>query len=488
MRPQNPTPMFDLKSKFDPTPDQFKVISQLLTGLDSYKEQTLKGITGSGKTFVLANVISQSNAPSIVLAPNKVLAYQLYKELLEFFPNNFIGYYVSNYEVYIPAYYSHTLNDKVEAKVQINMGNKILRTTVRDFLESSDKAILVCSSTILFPTFKEDLYDLLDQHKGYIIRRLHEERGIQVKAFKDQGKIEEANRLDSNLDHTISSFINPNDDYVNANIISLLKEKTGSFYLTSYFEKVKPNLYIDESHLSLLQLKAMPLANAKRLKTLIEKGYYLSNVWDDSILNTQDLKDRVNNILYVSATPSDYEINHSNQVVELLTRPNGIVDPKLTIKSQDYFGSQKMLGDIKNTISKGETVFINCISRRQVLAIHELLNFHNIESEYIHFKVKQDERKQILEDLRNGEIQVIIGINMLREGIDVKQCSLVIVEQASRNNFLRTKSCLIQIAGRAARNVNGKVFMCCDHISSSLQETIEEIDHRREVQLSYLGS
>ena len=147
-----------------------------------------------------------------------------------------------------------------------------------------------------------------------------------------------------------------------------------------------------------------------------------------------------------------------------------------------------MLKDIKDTISKGETVFINCISRKQILATHELLNSHNIKSEYIHFKVKQDERKQILEDLRSGKIQVIIGVNMLREGIDVKQCSLVIVEQASRNNFLRTKSCLVQIAGRASRNVNGKVFMCCNHISSSLQETIEEIDHRREVQLSYLGS
>ena len=477
--------MFHIQSKFEPTKDQTQAISQLTKGLNSYKEQTLKGITGSGKTFVLANVISNSNTPSIVLAPNKILAYQLYQELLEFFPNNFIGYYVSNYDFYLPAYYNQTLGDKVEAKVQVNIGNKILRYNVREFLESSNQAILVCSSTILFPTFREDIPDLCDEHKGYVVRRLHEEREIQVKAFRNLGKTEEAERLDSHIEHTLNSFLNPNDDYFNSDIIALLKEKTGNFYLTDYFGDVKPNLYIDESHLSLLQLKAMPSANTKRIKTLIEKGYYLSNVWDDSILSTEQLKQRVNNILYISATPSEHEISNSNQIVELLTRPNGIVDPKLTIKSQDYFGSPNMIQDIKNTVSKDETVFINCISRKQVMAIHELLNQHGIENEYIHFKIKQDERKRILGELRKGKLNVVIGINMLREGIDVKQCSLVIVEEASRNNFLRTKSCLIQIAGRASRNKDGKVFMCCNHISSSLDETIKEIDYRREIQLTY---
>jgi len=208
----------------------------------------------------------------------------------------------------------------------------------------------------------------------------------------------------------------------------------------------------------------------------------------EQILNFDDLKDRVNTITYMSATPSKFELENSEYISELLTRPNNIVDPKLTLKEGDYFGSNVMINDIKNIVKKGETVFINCISRRSVNDIHILLSYNNIDSEVIHFKIKQNKRKEILRDLRSGKINVIIGINMLREGIDVKQCSLVIVEQASRNNFLRTKSCLIQVSGRAARNTNGEVFMCCNHISSSLEGAIEEIEYRREKQLSLIGS
>lgn len=472
---------FNLEAEFAPTKDQLNSINSLLKGLDSCKQQTLKGITGSGKTFVLGNVINESNKPSIILAPNKILAYQLYNELVKLFPNNFIGYYVSPYDLYKPTFYSKTLNKKVEGTVVINWANKILRSDVKSFLHSSEKAILVCSSTVIFPTFKDDLDGLIEKHKNYIIRRLNEEKIVQVYSFIKQGKKEEAKRLEKHIDKTVDELLVGYP--INPDILALLSEKEKEFYITDYFVNNKANLYIDESHLALLQLQALPTANINRLKLLAEKGYYINNVVKDNVLDFNKLKERVNTITYISATPSEFELDNSEQVVELLTRPNGLVDPKITLKQEDYFGGQEMIKDIKNTISKNETVFINCISRNQVNNISKLLTNYKIENEIIHFKVKQDERKKILNKLREGKIQVIIGINMLREGIDVKQCSLVIVEQASRNNFLRTKSCLIQIAGRAARNKNGKVFMCCDTVSNSLSEAMKEINYRRKKQI-----
>tara|TARA_B110000503_G_C7137534_1_gene409479 strand:+ start:131 stop:1585 length:1455 start_codon:yes stop_codon:yes gene_type:complete len=479
---------FNLKSKYIPTKDQQNSIVGLSRGIGKFKEQTLKGITGSGKTFVLGNVISNKDNPAIVLAPNKVLAYQLYNELVEMFPDNFVGYYVSNYDIYIPPYFHNILNKKIDGTVVVNQQNKDLRYAVKDFLEYSDKAILVCSSTILFPTFEDNLYGLITKHKSYIIRRLNEESVKQVRDFRNEGKLGEAERLGNHIDHTINMLLPSDSEYYNTDVIAILGEKLGDFYLTDYFKKSKPNLFIDESHLTLLQLKALPSANKVRLTKLVDKGFYISNVIKNNVLNFDDLKDRVNTITYMSATPSKFELDNSEYVSELVTRPNNIVDPKIIIKAGEYFGGGEMINDVRDTIGKGETVFINCISRKSVSNIHTLLSHNNIESEVIHFKIKQNERKEILKDLRGGKINVIIGINMLREGLDVKQCSLVIVEQASRNNFLRTKSCLIQISGRAARNVNGEVFMCCNHISSSLAGAIGEIDYRRGKQLNLIGS
>jgi excinuclease UvrABC helicase subunit UvrB len=480
---------FKLVSKFNPTKDQQLAIDKLFEGLNIFQSQTLKGITGSGKTFVLGNVIKQTNTPTIIVAPNKVLAYQLYNEFVEMFPDEFVGYYVSNYDIYKPAYFNETLNAKINGTVVVNQKNKMLRYEVKDFLETSNKAILICSSTILFPTFKDDIPELVLKYKSYIIRRLNEEKIKQVSNFKNENKIDEANRLENHIDHSIDSLISSvdyDDVYFNTSILSILGEKIKDFYLTDYFDNIKPNLFIDESHLSLLQFLALPSANKKRLEKLVSKGYYISNVIKDNILNLKQLQKNINTTTYVSATPSKYELNNSEQIVELLTRPNNLIDPKITVKSEQYFGSDKMINDIKTTTSKNETVFINCLSRKQLFNISNLLDMHKINHEILHFKVKQDKRKEILKDLRNGNIQVILGINMLREGIDVKQCSLVIVEQASRNNFLRTKSCLIQIAGRAARNKNGQVFMCCNHISSSLADAIDEINYRRDIQLSNL--
>jgi len=481
---------FDLKSSFTPTKNQQIAIDTLFEGLISLKSQTFKGITGSGKTFVIGNVIKQTNTPTIIVAPNKILAYQLYNEFVNMFPNEFVGYYVSNYDVYKPTYFNELLNTKVDGKVVVNKQNKKLRYEVKDFLETSNKAILICSSTILFPTFKDDINELVIKHKSYIIRRLNEEKIKQVTNFKKENKIDEANRLENHIDYTIDNLLSSTEDdvYLNTSVLAILNEKIGDFYLTDYFKDIKPNLFIDESHLSLLQFSALPSANKKRLEKLVSKGYYINNVIKDNILNLKQLQKNINNTTYVSATPSNYELNNSEKIVELLTRPNNLIDPKITIKNEQYFASNQMINDIQTTIHKNETVFVNCLSRKQLFNISDLLKKHNINHEILHFKVKQDKRKKILNDLRNGNIQVILGINMLREGIDVKQCSLVIVEQASRNNFLRTKSCLIQIAGRASRNENGQVFMCCNHISSSLSEAIEEIDYRRNIQLSNSNS
>jgi excinuclease UvrABC helicase subunit UvrB len=481
---------FKLVSKFSPTKNQQTAINELCSGLKSLKSQTLKGITGSGKTFVIGNVINQTNTPTILVAPNKTLDFQLYNEFLDMFPEEFVGYYVSSYDIYKPTYFNEVLNSKVPGTVVVNKQNKTLRYKVKDFLETSTKAILICSSTILFPTFRDDIIELVEKYKSYIIRRLNEEKNKQVINFINENKIEEANRLEKHIDNSIDSLISSNDDeeYYNISILSILNEKIEDFYLIDYFKNTKPNLFIDESHLSLIQFSALPSANKKRLEKLVNKGYYINNVVKDNVLNLKQLQKNINTTTYISATPSKYELENSEKTVELLTRPNNLIDPEIIIKSENYFGSEQMIEDIQTTVLKNETVFINCLSRKQLFNMSNLLDTYQINHEVLHFKVKQDKRKKILNNLRNGNIQVILGINMLREGIDVKQCSLVIVEQASRNNFLRTKSCLIQIAGRAARNKNGRVFMCCNHISSSLSEAINEINYRRNIQLLNIES
>ena len=469
-----------LVSDFVPTNNQQKAINSIINNLGKGQNQTLKGITGSGKTFVLANVISKSKNASIVLAPNKILAYQLYQELLKFFPNDFVGYYVSNYDVYIPAFYSAVTNRKEDAIVVVNQKNKELRYSVKDYLALSEKAIIVCSTTSLFPTFKDDIISTVIENREYLFDRLKNEKSKQVNSFIKEGKIEEATLLEAQIDHTINMMIRE-PEYFNSNMIALLNEKLGDFYLFDYFKDSKPDLYIDESHLSLIQINAMSLSNNNRLKLLINKGYYINNVLKDNILNFNQVKNKVNNIIFVSATPSKFELETSNNIVELITRPNNIPDPKIIQKPRSYFGSKQMINDIK---TEEGTIFINCFSRKSVNILGQKLKNLGIEFETIHYKIKNDKRKKILNDLREGKIKVILGINMLREGIDIHQCSLVIIEEADGGTFLRTKSCLIQMSGRAARNKNGKIFMCYDKPNECIVDCINEINYRRKIQLN----
>ena len=471
-----------LVAEFSPTPQQNEAISLLTKGLNNDKYQTFKGITGSGKTFVLANLIKDSDRPSIILAPNKVLAYQLYKEFLKFFPNEFVGYYVSNYEIYIPAFYNSALNAKIDGITIVNQENKALRYTVKDFLKTTNnKGIIVCSTTVLFPTFEGDILAELEKHIAFLFRRLREEKNKQVRDFLLEDKREEAATLANQIDHTLDMML-ANPGYYNTNVLALLAECLGDdFYLFDYFKDKKPNLFIDESHLSMIQLKALPTSNFKRLKLLVEKGYYINNVVKDNILRFEQLENKVNNITFVSATPSSTELEISKQVVELTSRPNNIPDPKISQRPRDYFLSDRMFEDIKN---EQGTVFINCISRKSVILLSKKLEDRNIEHKTLHYKVKNNDRKRILNELREGKIKVILGINMLREGIDVSDCTLVVVEDAAAGTFLRTTSCLIQISGRAARNKAGKVYMCYDEANKSIIDCINEINHRRKIQLN----
>jgi excinuclease ABC subunit B len=574
---------FKIISDFKPTGDQPEAIRQLSEGLKrGDKAQTLLGVTGSGKTFTIANVIEQVQMPTLVLSHNKTLAAQLYGEFKQFFPKNLVEYFVSYYDYYQPEAYLPSTNTYIEKDLQINEEIEKLRlSTTSALLPGREDVIVVSSVSCIYGMGNPDdfLENLVRVKKGDRISRnsfLHKlvtalysrteaefsrgnfrVRGESVDVFLANGDIalrfiffgdeiedissfDPANgitidKLDSSIIYPANLFITSQDRQLQAifNIqedmvkqveyfkslgqlqvakrleervtydLEMIRElgycsgienysryfdgrQTGSrpFCLLDYFPK-EYLMVIDESHATIPQIRAMYGGDRSRKQNLVEYGFRLPAALDNRPLKFEEFETMLNQVIFVSATPSEYELKQSEGVVvEQLIRPTGLLDPQIEVRpcSNEV---DDLLGEIDLVASRGERCLVTTLTKRMAEELAKYLAKLGIKCRYIHSEVETLERVEILRDLRLGKFDVLIGINLLREGLDLPEVSLVAILDADKEGFLRSNRSLTQTAGRAARNLNGKVIFYADTITESMQKTMDETNRRREKQLAY---
>jgi excinuclease ABC subunit B len=574
---------FQLVSEFKPTGDQPEAIRQLVEGIErGDRHQVLLGVTGSGKTFTMANVVAQLNRPTLVLSHNKTLAAQLFGEMRQFFPNNAVEYYVSYYDYYQPEAYIPTSDTYIEKDLAINDEIEKHRLSTASTLLSGRRDVLVVASVSCIygignPTdFKKNVIEL---KVGQQISRellLHQlvsslysrstvslERGqFRVKGdvidvwlanadyayriFFFGNEIEELERIDPNSGSTIAvlknvviypanNFVTSRDtltgtiwqiqedmvkqvDYFNSIGKPLeakrLQERTeydlemmrelgycsGIENYSRYFDGRKAGtrpfclldyfpddflMFIDESHVSVSQIGAMYGGDRSRKINLVEYGFRLPAAMDNRPLKFEEFEALTNQVVYVSATPADYELGKSGGAyVEQVIRPTGLLDPVIEIRPS-INQVDDLLEEVDRTIKKGERVLVTTLTKRMSEELAKYMARLSIKCRYIHSDVDTVERTEILRDLRLGNFDVLIGINLLREGLDLPEVSLVAILDADKEGFLRSERSLTQTAGRAARNINGKVIMYADKITRSMQATMDETDRRREKQIAY---
>ena len=574
---------FELVSKFSPTGDQPQAITQLVDGLMEREEfQTLLGVTGSGKTFTIANVIKQVNRPTLVLSHNKTLAAQLYSEFKQFFPNNAVEYFVSYYDYYQPEAYIPSTGTYIEKDLSINKEIEKLRLNTTSSLLSGRKDIIVVSSvSCIYGIGNPEDFNagMIEINCGDLISRNHLlqklvtalysrteaefERGnfrvkgdtvdiypaytdiaFRIHFFGDEiEEIESINPENGHIFENISQIcIYPANIFVASkdkmqaaistiqddmfqqvehfNQIDLkteakrIKERTefdlemikelgycsgienysryfdgrteGSrpFCLLDYFPKNFITV-IDESHVTLPQVIAMYGGDKSRKETLVEHGFRLPAALDNRPLRFDEFEAINNQIIYVSATPSDYEIDKCEGVViEQLIRPTGLLDPEISIRSSKN-QIDNLLEEIRMRIEKNERVLVTTLTKRMAEEFTKYLGKFNVKCNYIHSDVPTLERVEIISGLKDGIFDVLIGVNLLREGLDLPKVSLVAIMDADKEGFLRSEKALIQTAGRAARNLNGLVIMYADKITNSMQKAINDNKRKRKIQKSY---
>ncbi len=574
---------FKLTSAFKPTGDQPEAIQQLTKGVlndDNY--QVLLGVTGSGKTFTIANVIQNLNRPTLILSHNKTLAAQLYAEFKQFFPENAVEYFVSYYDYYQPEAFLPTTNTYIEKDLSINDEIEKLRLSTTSSLLSGRRDVIVVSSVSciyglgnpedftsnvialkvgevvsrdvflrklvdslysrsevgfersnfrvkgdtvdVFPGYADTAFrisfwgdeieglEIIDPISGHRIETLDEltiypatifvttkdklnsaikdiqlDLGKQVTFFQEIGSGLEAKRLEDRVSYDVEmlkelgycSGIENYSRYFDG-------RKTGSrpFCLLDYF----PDdflMVIDESHATLPQLRAMYGGDRSRKQTLVEHGFRLPSAMDNRPLKFDEFESIVNQMIYISATPADYELQQSEGVVvEQLIRPTGLLDPPIEIRPS-LNQVDDLLDEIETTIKKNERVLVTTLTKRMAEELTKYLVNLNIKTSYIHSDVDTLERVEIMHNLRRGTIDVLVGVNLLREGLDLPEVSLVAILDADKEGFLRSERSLTQTAGRAARNINSKVIMYADKITDSMQKTMDETDRRREIQIAY---
>ena len=574
---------FKLTSEYQPTGDQPTAIKQLVSGLnDEIKNQVLLGVTGSGKTFTVANVINQVNRPTLVLSHNKTLAAQLYAELKQFFPENAVEYFVSYYDYYQPEAYLPTtgtyiekdlaINDKIEklrlsassallsgrrdvivvssvsciygignpqefqkSLVNIKVKQRISRNkflhqlvqglysrTTEEFsrgsfrvigdtvdinLSYADYALRVCffgdeiesidtfdiasgrkieffSEYIIYPA---NMYVTAPETLQKAMRQIQDDMMLQVNYFSENGRALEAKRLKERVEHDLEmmrelgycSGIENYSRYIDGRLQGMRP-----FCLMDYFPK-DFLFVVDESHVTLPQVRAMYGGDYSRKVNLVEYGFRLPAALDNRPLKFEEFESLLNQTIYVSATPAEYELQKSEGViVEQLIRPTGVLDPQIDVRPcQNQVDD--LLEEIRKTIEKDERVLVTTLTKRMAEELAKYMAKLNIRCRYIHSDVDTLERVEILRQLRVGMIDVLIGINLLREGLDLPEVSLVAILDADKEGFLRNVTSLIQTVGRAARNVNGKVIMYADKITESMRRTIDETQRRRLKQVEY---
>ncbi len=576
-------PDFQLVAPYKPTGDQPEAIAQLVAGVRAgEKAQVLMGVTGSGKTFTMSNVISEIQRPTLILSHNKTLAAQLYREMKGFFPNNAVEYYVSYYDYYQPEAYIPSTGKYIEKELQVNDEIDKLRIRATGALLSGRKDVVVVSSVSCIygmgnpAAFYENLLELrvgqtiskneierrlvknlyvrndADLHRGYFrvkgdtidVFPAYADDILRIRMWDDE--IDAIQELDADSLELIASF----DDYkiYPANLfitsqemaqsatdqiqkdlivregelrmqgkileadrlhervtydVEMIKELgycSGIENYSRYFDGRAPGtrpyclldffprdflLFVDESHVTMPQVSGMYGGDRRRKENLVEYGYRLPAAFDNRPLKFPEFKELTDQTIYVSATPADYELSESGGVVvEQLIRPTGLLDPPISVrKSENQIDD--LMEEINTRAERDERVLVTTISKRMAEDLTDYLLHYGVRADYIHSDVDTMDRVKILDKLRRGEIDVLVGVNLLREGLDLPEVSLVAILDADKNGFLRDARSLTQTAGRAARNVNGLVIMYADTISQAMQVVINETNRRRAKQMAY---
>ncbi len=572
-----------LTSKYKPTGDQPEAIKELSEGLKrGDKSQVLLGVTGSGKTFTVANVIANANRPTLILSHNKTLAAQLYEEMKGFFPDNAVEYYVSYYDYYQPEAYLPASDTYIEKDLAINEEIDRLRLRAVSALLSGRKDVVVVSSVSCIygmgsPVAMHE--NVIELHRGQILDRnallrrlvqalyVRNDMDLQRGSFRVRGdtvdvamaynevvlrvtfwddEIDSIEELDAVTLDRLASF----EEYklYPANLFMTTQEQTnlairsiqddltkqveyftelgdpikaqrikerveydmemikelghcsGIENYSRYFDGRNPGerpyclldffpkdylMVIDESHVSVPQINAMYGGDRARKQNLVEFGFRLPAAFDNRPLTFDEFNLMVNQVIYVSATPADYELREADGVVvEQIIRPTGLLDPEIEVRPSEN-QIDDLTFEINERIEQGERVLVTTLTKRMAEELSEYLLNHGISTAYIHSDVATLDRVKILDDLRNGVYDVLVGVNLLREGLDLPEVSLVAILDADKEGFLRSRRSLTQTAGRAARNVNGKVIMYADTITDSMQQTIDETNRRRIKQMHY---
>lgn len=573
---------FVLHSEYKPTGDQPAAIEKLVDGINKgYNEQTLLGVTGSGKTFTMANVIAKLNRPTLVLAHNKTLAAQLCSEFKEFFPENAVEYFVSYYDYYQPEAYIPTTDTYIEKDSAINDEIDKLRHSATSALSERRDVIIVSSVSCIytlgdpidyrnmvislrqgmqksrddlikklvsiqyerndvnfirnkfrvrgdtveiFPVYSSEnairveffgdeidriseINALTGQVKNvlshvaiypashYVVAPEKLEKAIteilaemeeQVKKFEKEGKLLEAQRIRQRTEYDMemlreTGFCKGIENY--SRVMSGRKAGTAPFTLLDYF----PDdfvLFVDESHVTLPQVRGMYGGDRSRKESLVNYGFRLPSAFDNRPLTFDEFYKKIGQKVFVSATPGELEKEKSSQIVEQLIRPTGLLDPEISVRPTDG-QIEDLISEINTRTERNERVLVTTLTKKMAESLTEFLDTHGIKVKYMHYDIDTIERMELIRDLRLGEYDVLVGINLLREGLDIPEVSLVVILDADKEGFLRSETALIQTIGRAARNADGQVIMYADCVTPSMEKAISETYRRREIQMEY---
>ena len=573
---------FKLVSPYSPTGDQPQAIDALVDGVNAgMKAQTLLGVTGSGKTFTMANVIARLNRPTLVLAHNKTLAAQLCSEFREFFPHNAVEYFVSYYDYYQPEAYIPGKDIYIEKDSSINDEIDMLRHSATSALFERRDVIIVSSVSCIYtlgdpeeyqsqligirpglqmdrdefidrlisiryerndlnftrnkfrvrgdtvevhpanvdnkayrveffgdeidriteihtvtgeilqemtylPIFPATHYVSSDEKREKALREIREEMEEREAYFKREGKMIEAQRIRERTEYDMEmlreiGFCSGVENY--SRILSGRPAGSTPYTLLDFFPK-DFLLFVDESHVTLPQVKGMSGGDRARKQNLVDYGFRLPSAFDNRPLFFPEFEEKIGQTVFVSATPSDYENEHSMQTVEQIIRPTGLLDPKVEVRPIEG-QVDDLMGEIRTRTERGERVLVTTLTTKMAEDLTEYLELNLIKVKYIHHHVETMERSEIIRDLRIGKFDVLVGINLLREGLDIPEVSLVAILDADKEGFLRSETALIQTIGRAARNVEGTVIMYADTVTRSMRLAIDETERRRRIQNAY---
>lgn len=573
---------FELVSPFQATGDQPQAIEQLVAGIESgEKAQTLLGVTGSGKTFTMANVIARLNRPTLILEPNKTLAAQLCTEMRSFFPNNSVEYFVSYYDYYQPEAYIPSTDTYIEKDSAINDEIDRLRHSATAALSERRDVIIVASVSCIYSLgdpidyrsmvislrpgmemsrdelckrlvtlqyerndvnfvrnkfrvrgdtveinlaymndmairveFFGDEIDritetnpLTGERKNVVkhvaifpashyivspekmragVARIREEMDVQVKQFTEQGKLLEAQRIAQRTNYDIEMLQEVGMCKGIENYSAVLSGRAPGSSPTTLLDYFPEDylLFVDESHVMLPQLHAMYGGDYARKRTLVDFGFRLPSAFDNRPLKFEEIEEKLNQVVFVSATPGKYEQEHSSKVAQQVIRPTGLLDPQIIVKPVEG-QIEDLLGEINQRVDRSERVLVTTLTKKMAEDLTDFLTEHGVKVKYMHHEVDTFERMELIKELRTGAIDVIVGINLLREGLDLPEVSLVAILDADKEGFLRSETSLIQTIGRAARNAEGMVIMYADEVTPSMERAITETERRRGIQMEY---